>query len=71
MLGLFFSPLIPADGCNAENVKPVRLQKHENRLLVAGARPACILVDDYHNFLCECRSRANGNSIAETSRTCV
>jgi hypothetical protein len=43
--------LIAADGGDAENLKPVRLQEDQKRLLVACAGAAGILVDDDFDLL--------------------
>ena len=51
VLRLFLHPLIAADGGNPKHVELLRLQKHEDGLLIAGAGPARILVDDDFDFL--------------------
>ena len=51
MLRLFLHPLISADGGDAEDVKLLGLQEHENRLLVAGSGTPSVLVDDDFDFL--------------------
>ena len=51
MLRFFLHPLIAADGGDAKNVKLLRLQENKQRLLVAGAGAARVLIDDDFDFL--------------------
>ncbi len=51
VLGLFFHPLIAADGGDAQDVKFLGLEKDKKGLLIAGTGPARVLVDDDLDFL--------------------
>ena len=51
MLRLFLDPLIAADSRDPEYVKFLGLQEHQDGLLIAGARPAGVLVDDDFDLL--------------------
>jgi len=51
VLRLFFYPLIAADGSDAEDIELFRLEEDEQRLLVAGAGAAGVLIDDDFDFL--------------------
>ncbi|MBV9624244.1 MAG: hypothetical protein JOZ14_09720 [Acidobacteria bacterium] len=46
VLGFFLYPLVSADGCDAEDFKLLRLKKNQYCLLVAGTRPAGVLIHD-------------------------
>jgi hypothetical protein len=46
MLGFFLNPLVAADRGDAEDVKFIRLKENKDSLLIAGAGPAGVLVND-------------------------